>query len=334
MAEPRSSKVGSARAAIAAALLASTLLATGCEEQDRGGSSDNPPLTEIAVGEFDPAVPTWTEGSILHTPDASYDLGTEVLAYVRTSVGIVFVAEHEELVYSWTGGEPVKVGRTFFGGEMLFGDPESPYAAWQQPRGRHTEVVVFDQRRGRRVPTEGLSGNLIAIDGSDLYLRHQMARISLSRIGKRGSERVHSRLVAAQGEIRAFDTHEGIAVGTDWHSAVRVGPSDSRTAVFSPDARWVSTGGDDFEDGLSVYDARTGRQRQLASEDFGHATGFEWLDDGTLMAWGTTEFSNLSLLRCELATGSCSVVAEVDLDLRRGPLVAVPGGWSLWATWN
>lgn len=321
---------GAVRLAVTAVALAGTAVLAGCEDDERSDSAD-PPKVEIAEGEFDPDVPTWTVGSTLHTPDASYDLGTEVLAYVRTSVGIVFVAEYEEFVYSWTSGEPVKIGETGFGGQMLYGDPESPYVGWHQRFAGDGRVVVYDQRQGRRVLTERRSSELVAIDGKDVYLRYQFFKVGIRRIGRPGTERVEERVVAAEEGVRAFNIDTGMLVGSDQASARPLDVRDDpTTAVFSPDGRWVITN----DGALEVFDVRTGERRDLEYDGDLRANGFEWLDAHTFLAQGTEDFSKLSLLECDVTTATCSLVIEVPVDFEHGPLVAFADGTSLWATWN
>ncbi len=318
------------RVAVAAVAVAGTTVLAGCDDEEGSGRAD-PPEVSVAEGEFDPDVPTWTVGSTLLTPDASYDLGTEVLAYVRTSVGIVFVAEYEEFVYSWTGGEPVKIGETGFGGQMLYGDPESPYVGWRQRFGGGARVVVYDQRQGRRVLEEKRSSELVAIDGKDVYLRYAVLKVGVRRIGRPGTERVEERVVAAQDGVRAFNTDTGMLVGPDQESArpldVRDDPTD---AVFSPDGRWVIVN----DGGLEVFDVGTGERHELEYDGDPQAGGFEWLDTDTFLAQGTRDFTSLSLLECVVSEATCRLITEVPIDWEHGPLVAFADGTSLWATFN
>jgi hypothetical protein len=316
------------RRAMVVALAGAVVLA-GCDDVEHPES--NPSSSGVATGPFVPDVPTWTEDSTLHTPDGTYDLGAEVLAFVRTSVGIVFVAEDEEYVYSWMGGDPVKIGETFFGGDMLLGDPESPYVAWEQRFGGDAKVVVYDQSQERRVLTEERSANLVAIDGKDIYLR-DFAHVRIRRIGTPGSQLTNTRVVAAQAGVRAFDTDDGMVVGTDLAGGIALDAADDpTTAVFSPDGRWVSVG----NDGLEVFDVATGKSQRLEQDYFQYASGFEWLDGDTLLATGIDDdFSSLGLLSCEMTDGACSLVTEVALDFENGPLVAFADGTSIFATFD
>ena len=111
------------------AVVATGAVLLGGDGNDKADVVDDPFRTDV---------PMWTEGSTLHTPAGTYDLGVDVFSFVRTSEGIVFtglLGEETLGVYSFTGkGEPEQIGET--DDPHLRSDADGPYAGWLDRRRR------------------------------------------------------------------------------------------------------------------------------------------------------------------------------------------------------
>ncbi|UMG92781.1 hypothetical protein [Nocardioides sp. TF02-7] len=182
----------------AAATVTGVVLVAG----DRGADR-----SDVADSLFRSDVPTWTTGSTLHTPDATYDLGVGVVSYVRTSAGIVFVG-HDGGVYSFTGGRPERIGATE--DPALRADPGAPYAAWVDGTGRDRATVVFDQGTGRRAWAERAGSHqasrVVAIDDGTAYLSREP-----------GATRTVDLASGAEGTLAEPGSFRHLrAVGGDW----------------------------------------------------------------------------------------------------------------------
>ena len=141
-----------------------------------GGGGEN--KTDFVDDPLPTDVPMWTEGSVLHTPGRTFDLGVDVASFVRTSEGIVFLGwdgNEAELfdVYSFTGdGMPEIIGETQ--DSRLRADAAQPYAGWLDGSGEDVDAVIFDQDAEERIwsePTKrAYSFPIVAIDGTSAYL--------------------------------------------------------------------------------------------------------------------------------------------------------------------
>ena len=138
----RRRRIGTGVAGVAVlAVIGVTAAVLGGDGDGKADFSDDPFRTDV---------PMWTEGSVLHTPDATYELGVDVASFVRTSEGITFLAwgRGETLdVYTFAGhGEPDRVGVTQ--DSRLRADPTGPFVGWLDGTGTDLETVIYDQRVG------------------------------------------------------------------------------------------------------------------------------------------------------------------------------------------
>lgn len=300
---------------------------------------DNPFVTNV---------PMWTEGSTLHTPDRTFDLGVDVASFVRTSEGIVFLGwdgnEKQRFgVYSYAGeGEPTRIGSTQ--DSRLRSDPAEPYVGWLNGVGDDLQAVVYDQSIGERVWSERarqeFSFPIVAIDGTRAYLADaDEGPVLVLDLASKGltelpDNEVWRNFVAVEGELVAHTAY-GVADNGDGNALV-VGPAgDDRVtipggaadgAAFSPDGRWISAFGGD----VSVYDTVTGEAVDVDSGRYPNGLGYEWLDADTLLAiTGSADGDEIELIQCEIPAGTCELVAPLG-GFDDGELFAISFGESIW----
>lgn len=290
-------------------------------------------------------LPMWTEGSVLHTPDATYDLGVDVASFVRTSEGITFLAwgqgETWE-VYTFTGhGEPDQVGVTQ--DTRLRADPTGPFVGWLEGTGTDLETVIYDQESETRVYGEPAkrehSYPIVAIDGDRAYLADAdegPARaldlvtgelIDLPTDEWRGYQAVKGDLVARQ-ICCSDDGSSAIEVGTADGDGVVIDHQSADGAAFSPDGQWLSL----ITSSVAVFDTSTSVRIDVDTHGFSDSMGYEWLDDSTLVVaavWG--DGKEVVLLTCEIPAGSCTEVSR--LPWFEGDAIAAIGlGEAVWGT--
>lgn len=307
-------------------------------------------LVRLAADGADPPfvtdVPMWTVGSTLHTPEQTYDLGVDVVAFVRTSEGIVFVARDDDGashydVYAYAAaGEPELVGETLE--PVLRADPDEAYVGWLDGTAEgDLAAVVYDQAAGRRAWSDrrGLEPTpwVVAIDAGTAHLSREpgptrtvdLASGAESTLREPGRFR---HLVSVGGERAAWSVEKDN--GAD--AAVEITSLDSArvmldhaggdAAAFSPDGRWVSV----VSEQVVVLDAVTGRR--VPVDPGGHAQGFgyDWLDGDTLLALaGSEDLDEVALLSCEVPAGTCTEVARLPGDTHR-TAAAIGVGEALW----
>lgn len=296
---------------------------------DRADFTDDPFRTDV---------PMWTEGSVLHTPDATYDLGVDVFTFVRTSEGIVFtgqISEERLGVYSFTGeGDPDKIGETE--DPHLRSDPDGPYAGWLDQSGDRPEAVVIDQGSGDRVwsaPAKlSFSFPIVAIDGSSVYLadadEHPTHLVDLVTgedvvLGDDGLG-----FVDVEGDLSAYLLEDadgaelGLEIRSDDRGVVEIRFGVDGLGVLSPGGRWISVGADD----VSVYDTATGASVDLGATDAIPGMGIAWADRDTMLVVAQTAEA-LVLMSCEVPSGECEELTTFD-DF--STLFAVPDSDLLW----
>jgi hypothetical protein len=288
-------------------------------------------------------VPMWTEGSTLHTPDATYDLGVDVLSFVRTSEGIVFTgtgsASEERLgVYSFTGeGEPEKIGET--ADPHLRSDPQGPFAGWLDQSGDRPETVVLDQGTGEQVWSAPArlesSFPIVVIDGARAYLSDsdehptQIVDLDTGKVTNLGEGGFG--FVDVEGELAAhlLEGQGGEDIGLEVRNpgvgTVQILNDDGGFGVFSPGGRWISAAAED----ISVYDTATGEPVGLGPVDDREGFGYAWADADTLMLLADAQDGDaLVLMACEVPGGACEELMTID-DLNR--LFAVSDSDLLWS---
>ena len=330
--------LGAAGVAAAAVGVAGIVLTTGGDDPRSAIAGDPAPLDAV----------TWTLGQTLHTADGqTFDVGHDVKAFVRTSVGYAFVDANDE-VFSFINGEVEDVGTVSHPYPRLYADDEGSLIGWVDGTDDDRRFVVHDLADGTTETFGDPSGmeqrsefdsfTMYAIDGRTAYVRDSRGAIAYNL--DTGNARViedrpmdwfdikgvEDGVIAFQTGNTSSDNIAGTVLGTSPTSGVELFPGWGGPAHFSPDGRWVSLDGDD----PAVYDARTGNPVaiDLGGRPFG--TGYEWLGDDTLLFAASEKLVGpLQILRCEIPSGTCTVVEE-DLgmfDDIEGEL-ALPGGVS------
>ncbi|KAA1426415.1 hypothetical protein [Nocardioides antri] len=306
-----------------------------------GGDGDR--RTDFVDTPFRTDVPMWTEGSTLHLPDGTVDLGVPVVTLVRTSAGIVFQGE-DNGIYRYSGSDPVRIG-TVSGGEDemdlpgLVGDADGTLVGWVDDSGSKPAFVVYDvgtgaeERYDEHTDAAMKGGEIpdvaffMAIDGHTAYWLDRRGTVATDL--ETGAVRV---LGGPDAPTYVVDAESGLSLhwaedeaggdlGTDvvdsggnvvlgWRDAGSLG-------TLSPDGGWGA--------GLeraTVVDIGSGEQHPIETGYDGDAVGYDWLDGDTLMVVGEVDDDDeIVLLQCEVPTGGCSDVSTLQLT---GSRVALP----------
>ncbi|WP_322938460.1 hypothetical protein [Nocardioides bizhenqiangii] len=306
------------------------------------GGDDGDRKTDFVDEPFRTDVPMWTEGSTLHTPEATYDLGVDVASFVRTSEGIVFLGwdgnrEGRFGVYSFAGeGEPKQIGETQ--DSRLRSDPEAPYVGWLDGTGDDPEAVVFDVSGNELVWSEpaGIEENFpfVAVDGDQTYLEGSPLRVvdlTSRTVTELPDVAAWTEVVSIEDDLVARaegtrDEGEGtLLVGPGGEARVRIPGVATEAGLLSPDGRWISV----FDEQVQVYDTRTGER---VAVDAGHPAGlgYDWLDGDTLLAIaGAANPEQIDLLQCEIPAGGCEQVASLG-GFEAGELYSISFGEAIW----
>ncbi len=305
-----------------------------------GGDGEN--KTDFVDDPLPTDVPMWTEGSVLHTPGRTFDLGVDVASFVRTSEGIVFLGwddNEAELfdVYSFTGdGMPEIIGETQ--DSRLRADAAQPYAGWLDGSGEDVDAVIFDQDAEERIwsePTKrAYSFPIVAIDGTSAYLAKvdegPVQILDLESGGRTDlpADPVWRNFVAVEGDLvaRMVDSGNHLEVGDPDGDGVVLAGQGADGAVFSPDGRWISP----FSGSVRVYDTTTGDPVAVDTLGFADGAGYEWLDADTLLAIGASDTGDdIVLMSCEIPAGTCTEVARLD-GFEAGEIYAFGLGEAIW----
>lgn len=311
--------VGGAALALVAAVSTGVVLFDDNGDGDAGFANDS----------FDTDVPMWTQGRTLHIAGRTYDLGVGVTSLVRTSAGIAFVGE-DKGIYTFAGGEPDRIG-TAADVEVspLVGDSDGDWVGWISDAGDQREYVAHDVVSGEEVrdavkldpdaqkPLD--TGYFLAIDGSTAYrldargtLRTDLSSGESTAVGPADDPTL---VIAAENGLIVtwIETKSGADIGTDVVDGgghVVLGHEGGRTVgALSPDGTWAAGLGS----GL-VWEVGTGRQVALDTGGPGDAAGYDWLDDDTLMVVAEGSHDAVRLLECEVPTGSCAEVTQLDVS--------------------
>ena len=299
--------------------------------------------TDFVDDPFRTDVPMWTEGSVLHTPDATYDLGVDVASFVRTSEGIAFLGwDTGETwnVYLYGGeGDPERVGVTQ--DSRLRADPTAPYVGWLDGTGDDLETVIYDQRSGEQVygaPAKlEYSYPIAAVDGERAYLAdadegpvHVLDLADGKLTDLRAAE--WSGFLAAEGGLVARQVccsgggSSKIEIGRPDGAVVALEGQSADGAAFSPGGRWLSL----ITGSVAVFDTTSGQEVAVDISGFSDGIGYEWLDDDTLVVAGASERDQeIALLTCEIPSGTCTEVSR--LPWVEGDAVAAIGlGEVIW----
>lgn len=328
----RRRRVASGIAGIAAlAAVATTAMLASGDGDGKADFVDTPFRTDV---------PMWTEGSTLHTPEHTYDLGIAVVTIVRTSHGVVFVGENHG-VYRFSGSDPVRIGTATPRDDDLLsvvGDAEGSLVGWVDGSGAKPAFVVHDLASGEEqrfdehtdpamkraeLPEAAL---FLGVDDRTMYWLDRRGTVAVDvdtgdvRVLGGPDQPVYILDANAGLTVNWVESESGGDLGSEvvdseghvvlgWRKAGTVG-------ALSPDGRWVAG-----LDTPSVVEVATGERHRLETGHAGDAVGYDWLDDDTLLAF--TELDDdqaIGLLRCEVTAGTCIDVATVSLAQR----VALP----------
>lgn len=289
-------------------------------------------------------LPSYAKGSVIHGADGAVDVGHQVNAYVRTRVGYV-VADPSGVVWSVAGDAVSPIGSTDASHPRLVTDPEGSLVGWVDGSGDQPTFVVFDQATGdtfRNDEATSAGMGLLADEEDPAYFYAIDDRTAYWRDG-RGLVAIdvdtgHARVLdaAAANGFDVLGVENGVLAtsGGDGAGALLTGPDGdvvlSRAhggiATFSADARWVSIDADE----PMVFNAGTG-QRVPIELDAWFASGYEWLDDRTLVVvTAADEEAPVDLLTCVIPAGSCKVaVPDVGTIEELADGFALPVGESL-----
>jgi hypothetical protein len=315
--------LGAAGVAAAALVVTGIVLTAGGDDPGSTVAGDPAPVDAV----------TWTVGQTLHTADGqTFDVGHDVTAFVRTSVGYAFLDDNDE-VFSFIDGKVEDVGTVSHPYPQLYADDEGSLVGWVDGTEDGRRFVVHDladdttetfgDPSGMEQRSEFDSFVMYAIDGRTAYVRDSRGAIAYDV--DTGSVRViedrprdwfdikgvEDGVIAFQTGLTSSDDIAGTVLGTSPTSGVELFPGWGGPARFSPDGRWVSLEGDE----PAVYDAETGSQVTIDLDGRPFGTGYEWLDDDTLL-FGASEkmVGPLQILSCEIPSGACTVVEE-DLGM-------------------
>jgi len=304
-----------------------------------GGSDD---VRRDATPAGDPASTarvTWAEGSVLHWPGGSTDLGHPVRAYLPTEVGYVFT-DGDGAVWSAVDGVVDRVGGIESRSPRLVADHDGSLAAWVDPLGPRPRVVVLDQATGETRFFDATElETLAAIDGDTLYGQAGRRATSLDLASgetrpvdvPRGAEirAVEDGVIVSDGgyDDGGLAANDGDLVTRPDGEVVTLHQAYGDTATFSPDARWVSIDADEPK----VFDTTTGQQVDIDVAGRVFATGFEWLAPDTLvMIASKNETGPVELLTCTVPAGTCaSTVPDLGSFADLAASFALPVGIEL-----
>ncbi|MCW2797804.1 hypothetical protein [Nocardioides sp.] len=282
---------------------------------------------------------TWAQGSVLHTPTTSTDLGHRIRAYVSTSEGYVFT-DGTGHVYSAVDGEVTEVGSITSKGPRLVADGDGTLAAWVDPSGGRPAFVVVDQSTGetQRFEEPGAT-EVYAVDGATAYWRDDRGAVAVDLHS--GATRVVNAtpgtgagVLAAEDGALAVErgnagdaANDGTVISRPDGDEVILSDAYGSTAVFSTDARWVSVDADEPQ----VFDTRSGEPVSFDLQGRVFATGFEWLDATTLvMIASKNEAGPVELLSCTVPAGTCeSTVSDLGTFDDFATTFALPVGVEL-----
>jgi hypothetical protein len=288
----------------------------------------------------DPAAPapssgaSWYLDGRLHHDGTSTDLGLDVATYVRTRAGFVLV-DTDDVVWSWTGGRPERVGVAADAPQRLAGDAEGDRVAWIDPTGQDgPSVRVLDLGSGElagafRVgdASEAARGGdagdeaggdtmVTAVEGDRVWWVE--GRRSLTWTGPAGGVPTRlpddTRVLAASGERIVYEADDQIrttTTGTPAADDTVLDESYRDVGALSTDGRLWSADADT----LVVRRTADGSPLDVAL-DTPFSTGYAWADADSLLvlagAGTATEGVDLraQVLVCEVPAMTCETMAE------------------------
>ena len=318
------------RAGAFAGAVAATVTVGGVVTAIAAGTAD-PTGTDVAGNGGATVGASWAVGPTIHTEGGSVDVGHDVAAYVRTSVGYV-VADTDGRVWSVVGTGVEAVAEIDPRNVRLVADADDDRVAWLDGEGDHVVVVHqtadgldavdrYEVDGARRLPSRvdaldagAGAGRLYVTDARGALV------IDLSD-GRTTPLRPAVAPTDAEDGVLALRTDQGVVLRSDDRDDLLLPDVHGEAGRLSPDARWYSQDADQPE----VFDVRDGSRLDL-DLDSAFASGIEWVDDDTLMVIAQAAGRPLELLRCEVPAGSCTAVTELGDAESLEPGLALPIG--------
>ena len=279
----------------------------------------------------------WVQGSVLHTSpgDAAIELGHRPVAFVQGDSGHVFV-DREGAVHAVIGEAILEVGRVPAPDNARLSS-DGDVVAWLDSSGDEPAYAALDLSAGPgvvRLPVSGsdasgpekerkATGAVAAVDGETVYLR----TVSGADAWRPFAAADVREPVAVDGDasILVLDVKDGVfhyqraigkkgaengdhLVGPDLTSGVTL---ESWEGILSPDGRHLMS---ETADENWLSDTTTGKRLPFDPGSYAFAVGYRWLDEDTYaaIALPTLESTEVDLLRCELATGTCATEVEAQ----------------------
>ena len=311
----RLAAVGAVAATVAGVALVATTLAPGQRAVEPAGPAA-------------PAVPlSWVDGSTLHLGDRVVELDFRPRAYVRTKEGYVF-SDREGRVWSWADGDVREVGRTDATSPHLVSDEESDLAGWFDPV--EGSYAVVDQRpngyvRYHQAPPRSEPEDFVAIDAGTAYWTADAGLVAFDlETGRSTPLEVDGTFADVEDDLFAVRTDAGISVRTVSGEEPRLLDGFyGELGSFSPDARWFANDADEPQ----VYDLVAGERVELDVAGRAFATGYEWLGEQSLAVIAAQhDGAVVELLVCEVPSGDCEVVAELETFDQLSDTLVLPVG--------
>jgi hypothetical protein len=289
---------------------------------------------------------TYAVGHVIHSGADIIDVGKKVVSFVPTHWGFVFSTPDRRL-YQERGGQ-VQPVTTFDGHPSQLSDTsplvvsdDGLVTAWWDgariqtwPGYRDAMVDAFDKTNsfnaGRSWPSqdppriEAVSdGHLWWWDGRDHWIG-EVRPMKTTAGWKDANPPGSGTVVDAAGDRVLVHTADGMAVTT-----ANLLPSSGQQGSWKPGGDLAGLGtqvagvstGDLAPDGkhwfaqgtheLTVFDSASGRRENLGHPGFAFAEPYQWRDDDTIAAYalGTADGQTVSLLTCQVSTGTCTVTA-------------------------
>lgn len=273
---------------------------------------------------------SWYLDGRLHHDGTSTDLGLDVATYVRTRAGFVLV-DTDDVVWSWTGGRPERVGVAADAPQRLAADAEGDRVAWIDPTEQDgPSVRVLDLGSGELAASfrvgeaseEARGGDaggdtmVTAVEGDRVWWVE--GRRSLTWTGPGGGAPTRlpddTRVLAASGGRIVYEADDQIRTttsGTPTADDTVLDESYRDVGALSPDGRLWSADADT----LVVRRTTDGSPLDVAL-DTPFATGWAWADADSLLvlagAGTATEGIDLraQVLVCEVPEMTCETLAE------------------------
>ncbi|MGH3483643.1 MAG: hypothetical protein ACRDPQ_10450 [Nocardioidaceae bacterium] len=289
-----------------------------------------------AITHVDRTVATYSRGSTIHYGDREIDVSPhQVLSFVRTDDGFVFVNQDSE-VYFADGATVEKVGDGN-GWWKLAADDTGSYVGWvEDDGGERSEFVVYDTSTRTDVlrTSEGTVSGIPGYDGpkaarlwdidGDIAYVHDAEGATAWNLTDGTSERIASGVGTgwlfgvADGQIAHLQgdgSHRYVVVSDDPaadQSRVRLG-WDPLGAELSPTGKHVVT----IAWGTAqIAVTEMPSQRDVTPDDSGYADAgglapLQWVGDDVFYAVGTPRGGeSADVVRCTISTSECRVVVE------------------------